>query len=332
MLDEALEAHQLPGVVLGVFAEDQEPLLVARGSADGSVDAPLSPDASFRAGSVTKMFIATVVLQLVSEGRLDLDDPLGSHLPEPAGYGEITIRQLLNHTSGIFDYTDDESVKKAIDADPLRKWSTEEILEVISERPGSFAAGEGWAYSNTNYIILGMLIEKITRGSLDDELAARICVPLHLTDTFLPSGPDLPDNAAHGFADKDGDGIFEDVTLLDPSIAGPAGALVTTAADVACFLEALMDGELINAALLDEMTAWIDYGKNIDPPEAYGLGLARMGDLIGHGGEIVGFESSVYYVPGQDTVLVVWFNRSGSGRFADTLLKEAARVRFPAGG
>ncbi|MFF0388315.1 serine hydrolase domain-containing protein [Kitasatospora sp. NPDC004615] len=271
----------------------------AAGVANMATGAPADPEGRFRIGSVTKTFVATVVLQLVAEHRLGLDDSVESHLPGavPNGAG-ITVRQLLNHTSGIHDYTDDPAFD-ITNPETLRQWLTggrwtsyrpQQLVDIANKYPPYFAPGQGWHYSNTDYILIGMLIERLTGRSWAQEVTSRIIRPLGLTDTSMPiDSPFVPGPHAHGYL-KLPTGPA-DVTLLNPSVAGAAGAGISTTADLTRFIAALLGGRLLGPAELAEM-------KRTDGASAavgYGLGLQRMtmpcGEFWGHDGGIPGYNT-----------------------------------------
>ncbi|MFI6848284.1 beta-lactamase family protein [Kitasatospora sp. NBC_00085] len=275
----------------------------AAGTADLATGAPATAEGRFRIGSVTKTFVATVVLQLVAEYRLGLDDAVERHLPGlvPGG-GQITVRQLLNHTSGLANYTDDPSFSFEGDPAALQQWlstgrwrsyTPQELIGIAAKYPPYFAPGRGWHYSNTNYIVAGLLIERLTGRSWGDEVERRIIRPLGLSGTSMPvDSPFVPGPHAHAYY-KLAAGPA-DITLLNPSMAGSAGAGISTTADLTRFISALLGGRLLGPAELAEM-------KRTTPlsgPAEYGLALQRTatacGEFWGHGGGIPGYNTLMY--------------------------------------
>ncbi|MFG3054152.1 serine hydrolase domain-containing protein [Kitasatospora sp. NPDC048239] len=302
-LDAALHAMVGPGgasaALAGVREGGRTVWTGAAGSADLATGAPASADGRFRIGSVTKTFVSTVVLQLVSEHRVGLDDTVESRLPGavPNGAG-ITIRQLLNHTSGLFSYTDDASFNFD-DPAVVRQWLAsgrwtayrpEQLVDLANAHPPYFAPGQGWHYSNTNYVLAGMLIERTTGRSWADEVERRIIRPLGLTGTSMPvNSPFIPGPHAHGYYLLDTGPV--DSTLFNPSMAGASGAGISTTADLTRFISALLGGRLLGPAELAEMQRTSDIGDGTK----YGLGLQRMatpcGEFWGHGGGIPGYST-----------------------------------------
>jgi len=174
----------------------------------------------YRIASVTKTFVATVVLQLEAEGRLKIDDPVERWLQELVPNGSsITLRQLLNHTSGLFNYTDDEAFLSAVIAAPGQSWSPRELLSVAFAHPANFPPGTNWSYSNTNYVLLGLVIEAVTGRQVEQEFRDRIFAPLGLAATSFPAGISADERFAHGYASLAGSPLIDVTSLLSPSWA-----------------------------------------------------------------------------------------------------------------
>lgn len=256
---------------------------------------PLRVSDQVRVGSITKTMIATITLQLVGEGRLRLDDTVERWLPGMVPNGSaITIRMLLNHTSGIFDYTADPDWNAAVFADPDRHWSPQELVAVGTAHPPLFPPGQGLAYSNTGYILIGLVLEKVTGQPVQDLVTQRVVRPLHLYDTFFATSARFRGAYAHGyFPPSLTDDGYLDVTSWSPSLQWTAGALVSTASDLARFYQALLSGRLLGPALLNEMTTTVtgpDY-----PGIGLGLGIWSVdtpcGTAWGHLGGAPGYKT-----------------------------------------
>jgi D-alanyl-D-alanine carboxypeptidase len=281
--------------------------------------APMRVADRYRIGSITKTFVATVVLELAAEGKLGLDDPVERWLPGLVPDGAaITLRQLLNHSSGLFDYADDQPFIAKETANPSLHWTPLELLGVAFVHPPNFPAGSAWAYSNTGYILLGLVIEAVTGEKLDQVLDERIFRPLRLRATSFPSDKSIQPPVAHGYYLRDGN--LKDLTpVLDPSVAWAAGQMVSRVADLSTFFAALLQGRLVPAPFLSEM-------KPASPPRsgwAPGLGLlttrTRCGPAFGHGGDIVGWHNEVLATANGRRVAVVMVNYDSpglEGRFA----------------
>jgi D-alanyl-D-alanine carboxypeptidase len=297
-LDGVAEAGA-PGVV-GLVRAGERTWQGASGLGDLGAKRPARAGDRFRIGSVTKSFVATLVLQLVAEGRLSLDDKLERWLPGLVPGGEqIAVRQLLNHTSGLYNYTDDLP-------EPPRRFRPQQLVAIATGHKPLFAPGREFSYSNTNYILAGLVVERVTGQRLAAQLHQRIFQPLRLDDTELPTiqralgGPHV-----RGYAPPDEDwqvsddpARLVDVTEMDTSWAWAAGAMVSTTADLARFYRALLGGQLLAPEQLKQMRTTVD-ASQAGHGTRYGLGLEvlRPGcgvELWGHGGSIEGYQTTAF--------------------------------------
>ncbi len=277
-LDEQLEALVEAGVP-GAIALAVDPggrWEGAAGLADVETGARLTTAHRFPIASVTKTFVAAVVLQLVAEGRLQLDAPAGEH--------GATVRQLLNHTSGLPDAWDIDELLEPYRRDPAYRPTRApgERAALALARPRLFPAGGGWSYSGGNYAVLGLLVEEVTGSTLHDELELRILEPLGLTATELPDS--LPDDVAHAYLPPDnpvlpgpGPGLVDVTRVLFSGDAG--GGMVSTAEDVAQFLRSLLAGELLPSELQAELLRTVV--SDWDESEGYGLGIEEITSIAG---------------------------------------------------
>lgn len=259
---------------------------------------PVTGSEHFRIGSVTKTLVATVVLQLVDEDRLELDSPVETYLPGVVRGGEgITVRQVLQHTSGIPDHMKAEgwSTNRWRGDDRFRDYTPDELLQQAFTRPPDFSPGERFRYSNTNYIVAGLLIEAVTGRPYGTEIERRILQPLALTGTSVPgSDAGLPEPAIRAVVELD-DGRRVDVTEQNETLDWAAGEMISTSDDLATFLDALLGGRLLTAPTLAEMRTTVPMGMGFH----YGLGLERFdlpcgGQLWGHGGQLLGYVTYAY--------------------------------------
>jgi D-alanyl-D-alanine carboxypeptidase len=275
---EAIVESGVPGVVV-VSAGPGGRVEAAVGVADVETGEPLTPEHRFRIGSVTKVFVAPLVLRLVEEGLLHLD---GDAAPFVEG---VTIRQLLNHTSGLDDFIGDPvAFFEPYRRDPAHRWelAARDELELVLAKPRLFPPGEGWAYHGSNYNVLRLLVEEATGMGLREALRERILEPLGLERTDLVEGPLLGD-CAHGYLPPDnpilpGGAGLVDVTAIDLPFYRAGGGIVSTAGDVVTLLRALLGGDLLSARLRTETLAAVDS----DWPETdrYGLGIGEITALM----------------------------------------------------
>jgi D-alanyl-D-alanine carboxypeptidase len=259
-------------------------------------------------GSDTKTFISVVPLQLVGEHRLSLDDPVDRWLPGVVhGNGndgtKITVRELLQHTSGLHNYTDDlrEQITsiEAYRELEFHQFSRQDLVDLALAQPPDFAPGTGWNYSNTNYVLLGMIIEKVTRHSWASEVTRRIIEPLGLRHTYAPgSRTGLPEPHATGYLFFDRD-THIDTTAQNMSWADAAGALITTAGDLSRFWSAIGQGVLLRPAQQREMRQTVAAGGDATtvPGSRYGLGifftpLTCGGGYWSHEGDVPGYNTA----------------------------------------
>ena len=309
-----------PGVIVRVDDGSGQVIQIAEQAAWSRRDHILTAADRFRMGSNTKTMVATVVLQLVAEHRLALTDPVDTWLPgQLPGGRDITLRMLLNHTSGLFNYLDDPAVLKAFTGQDTRLWTPRQVLAAAMAHPPLFAPGTQYSYSNTNYLVLGLIAEKATGKRLADLVQQRIAAPLHLRDTYLVTGADRRDNPtqAHGYepdaarlasllppgtpagtafaGPRRPDG-YVDTTNVNLSAEWAAGGMVSSAQDWARFDAALLSGRLLPPAELQQMETTVSEGPST--PNRYGLGLERIvtpcGTVWGHVGQVPGYSSEDY--------------------------------------
>lgn len=325
-LQQALESvvmeWGIPGAAAGVW-QDAKYWSGSCGSADLEAGVAPGPRMHFRIGSITKSFVSTVILQMADEGLLGLDDPAGRYLAGlPAG-NEITVRSLLNMTSGVYNYTDDPEFFSSLERDLFRKWEPGELLEVAFSHPLQFPPGTTWSYSNTNYILLGMIIEKVSGKRLEDEISTRIIGRLGLNDTSFGEGPDIGAPFIHGYRTDPDTGRVVDVTLQDPSHAWAAGAMISTIEDLGTWSAALAKGSLLSPEAHREQFDMIDTGI---PFVRYGLGVFEVNRMTGGGGAIFGYDCAAFNVPENDITIVAMVNMQpveGAGNVAMRMLVPA---------
>lgn len=254
VLDE-LVAGGAPGA-LAELRDGTGTWRLTSGVAELGVSRPVDPSGWFRIGSVTKTFTATVVLQLAGEGRLGLDDTVERWVPGSVpGAAEITVRQLLNHTSGLYNYTRDLTTDGIL-RDRFRRWTPHEVVTWAGRHGPDFPPGTSRAYNNTAYVLLGMVIEQVTGHPYGEQIERRILRPLDLRHTRVCDDRELlPEPHAHGYLAVDGRPV--DITVYNPSQAGAAGGMVSTAADLNRFFAELLTGDLLPAAERREMRATV---------------------------------------------------------------------------
>jgi D-alanyl-D-alanine carboxypeptidase len=317
-LDDWVAGSSSAGVSAAVRWADGSRWEGASGFADETAGVALTAADTMRVGSITKTYVAAAVLLLAEGGVLALDDPAARHLPDLGLDRAITIRHLLSHHSGLWNYTDDPGV---MFADPPP--APEDLVAMSLDRRQVFDPGEAFAYSNTNYIVLGLVIEAVTGERVHRVLRDRVLEPLGLEETFL-AGAERGTVTAFPYADPARDSAYAGIEAA----AWTAGAMVAPPGDLVDFAAGLFGGDLLSVPSLDQMTNALDDSGG---GAAYGLGvdLLEMGgrDVWGHGGGIPGFISGMFYVPGTGLAVAVTANDMAGGDLWDlveTLVETAS--------
>jgi len=305
------------------YAEANGPALVVQvttpdgtwTSAGGLADEkrPTETDDRFRIGSMSKLYVATVALMLADEGVFKLDDPSRTWLPQEivdkiANVDTVTIRQLLSMRSGIDDYLATDGFNEAIMADPIHQWTAAEALTYAYDLPPLFAPDEAYSYSNTNFLLMQMILEKASGKPLYTLVRERILDPLKLKNTYTQVKEDtLPGAIVFGYEDIDGDSTIDEVSRINDGNGLGDGALVATTADVTAFYRVLLqDKTLLSPAAMKDLMTFQDDGEG----DQYSLALAKWemtgyGTAIGHSGAVSGFVSEGFYLPEYQTIVVV---------------------------
>ncbi|MFH1150678.1 MAG: serine hydrolase domain-containing protein [Actinomycetota bacterium] len=310
-LSRSMEKFDIPGAVVGIKVPGKGEWTEARGKADIETGAAMKAPLRFRVGSITKSFTTTLILMLVDEGRLSLDNHVSEYV-EGIPHGEdITIRMLCNNTSGLFNYGEDPAFVQRLYADPHHFYSPRELVDFAVSHPPYFELGDGWHYSNTNFILLGMMIEKITGNGVASEYDRRIIEPLGLKDTYFAEGYRIEGAHAHGYEEgQDGGGGLEDRTeFFDMSVDWTAGAMVSNLRDLQTWAGALGEGELLEPATHREQLSWVEMPDS-GGLSRYGLGIFTMKEFLGHDGMVPGYNCSMFYLPRNGATVVVLLNRS----------------------
>ena len=326
VVDEVMSEENIPGVIVGVWIPGEGTWTKAKGKADIETGREMLRGDKVRIASNTKPFVATVILQLADEGKLSLDDKLEEFVPGVPYGNEITIRQICNMTSGIYSFTEDEQFDKEFTENPLIEITPQQEVDIALEHEPYFPPGQGWHYSDTNYEILGMIIEQVTGKKAGDELQKRIIEPLELENTSFPNTPDMPGEHSQGYAYKDGEGLVG-YTRVNPDVPWTGGAMISDLYDMKTWAKALADGDLVSEKMHKEQLDWVDTGTGA---MKYGLGVANLAGFIGHHGAIFGFNSVFFYLPEDDATMVVFTNKStnSSNEAADIFLG-LVKIVFP---
>jgi D-alanyl-D-alanine carboxypeptidase len=333
MIEDVLADPNVPGVIVGVWAPAKGVEFVkAVGTADISANRAIKTTDKVRIASITKTFTTTIVLLLADEGLLSLGDTLGSFdlgvtIPKA---DQITIRMLANNTSGLIDYFTDPDFQNMLLADPTRKWTNKELVDyAMTKQTGSFTPGTVWGYSNTNFILMQMIVELLTGTTLGEEIQNRILTPLGMNNSSYPTDPAMTGEFARGYINTDQDQLT-DITEMDPSSTAGAGALISTLDDLKIWAKALATGTLLKLQTQQERLQWITTGGSAGYPDLYGLGISSYFGLIGHTGGIFGYSSWMTYLPSQDTT-IIFFTNGNSPTTISALGENIVHALYPDG-
>jgi D-alanyl-D-alanine carboxypeptidase len=337
-LQKALDGIRTGGVYPGISAAivfpDGSLWAGQSGSAILAPKVPVTADTLYSIGSISKTFVAALAGRLAARGTISLDDPLSKYVPTFFDAAGITLRQLLNHTSGVQDIFEIKGFSDAILANRTRAWTAEEVLAKVGSARYAFAPGKGYRYSNTDYVLLGAVIEQATGEPIAALVRSEFLEPLGLSHTFLQTEEEAPGAKAHGYWIPASNPVDRSAGMMLPFTAeatavGPAGAYVSTATDLARWGDALYNGNVLDRATLAAM-ADISQTQGFKAPYrpnwVYGLGMEEAtvaGQTAwGHRGHLDGFWSAMWYLPVSHVTIVVIAN----AEWADPVAVAAAAV------
>jgi len=336
-LDQLRERYGVPGISVTILFPDGSTWLGASGLADVKAKTPVTPSTTFAIASVSKTFTAALAIALAQEGTIDLDRPVRTYLPGLKINAAITVRQLLDHTSGLRDYFFHPAIDRLLLRDPAKRWTTADALKYVGK--SYFKPGAGWHYSNTNYLVLGMLVERVGKAPLADQIRTRFLEPLGLQHTWYQPTEAAKGETAHGYrftsAGKDAPAIdLSDGSSLMPftsvvTAAAGAGGIAANSSDLARWAQALYAGGVLTPESVDAIIGDVSRTEPYKPRVPYGLGVQRLdidgAPSLGHSGRLLGFRSAVRWLPDDDIAIAVLTNQSRTdpGVFVQALLKIA---------
>jgi D-alanyl-D-alanine carboxypeptidase len=320
-----MHRYSIPGAIVGVWQKGQAPFVKAFGvreiksfgAGDVPIGKPMTPDLSMRIGSETKTFTGTAVLQLVDAGKVKLDDPIGKYVKGVPNGGAITVRELGEMRSGLLGYTANETWDEQFLSNPHRSWSPQELLSNSFSQPPLFAPGAGFNYSNTNFILLGLLVEAVSGQTLSSYIAQNVLAPAHLDHTVFPTTAAFPKPHAQGYTGQTLSGKLANATTWSPSWAWAAGAMISNLHDLRIWARTVATGALLAPATQRQRERFIPIPGLA--PARYGFALFNVNGWIGHNGETPGYESLTVYLPSKSATMVVLLN-------ADVVLKTGVKA------
>ncbi|MEJ7813224.1 MAG: serine hydrolase domain-containing protein [Gemmatimonadaceae bacterium] len=342
-LDSVHAAGTFPGATVGVTLPTGESFGLAVGMSDTALKRPMTPADRMLQGSVGKTYVAAVALQLVGEGKLALDDKVSTYLGREAWYARvpnapnITVRMLMTHTSGVMRYEFKEEFTRDLTRQPDKVWRPDELIAYVLDVAPPFAAGQGWDYSDTNYILLGMIIERLTGSTLYREIDRRLLRPLGLRNTIPSNSRTIP-GLAQGYAGANNPFGGTDAMIVDgkfainPQFEWAGGGFASTAEDLARWAKALYEGKAYPPALAGQALAGVS-APALGGSAKYGLGViirpTPLGVTYGHSGFFPGYITEVRYWPTSKLALALQVNSSvgrALGQSPGTVLLDLARI------
>ncbi|QFQ98948.1 beta-lactamase family protein [Streptomyces phaeolivaceus] len=295
----------VPGVVVGLWMPGRGCYVRATGLADTVTRRPMTTGQYMRIGSETKTFTVTALLELVDDGRIRLDDPISRYVRGVPNGRLITLRHLAEMRSGLFPYSADQDFARTLLSDPTRSFTPRQLLAYGFRHANTFDPGTEFQYSNTNLVLLGLVVEKISGKPLADFVHERVLRPARLRHTLFPKGREFPGPHARGYTDQTLSGEVEDSTDWNPSWAWAAGAMISDLRDLRRWARIVATGTLLGPETQEERLTMLPTGF---PGTSYGLGIFDSGGWIGHNGSIPGYQSVTVYLPSREATLVLMLN------------------------
>ncbi|MEU1417193.1 serine hydrolase domain-containing protein [Streptomyces sp. NPDC005731] len=325
----------VPGVTVGLWMQDRGKYVRSFGVADKAGGERMSRNLDVRIGSETKTFTVTALLQLVDLGRAALDDPIGKYVDGVPNGDRITLRDLAGMRSGLFNYSEDDDFYRALTSDPRRSFTPRQLLDYSFRHPVQFSPGEKFDYCNTNLVLLGLVVEKVSGQRLGDFIEKNILAPAGLHHTSFPSDATFPAPHAQGYTAQTASGKTEDAADWNPSWGWAAGAMISDLRDLSVWARTVATGTLPNGGPL--ISPALQRQRLTTPPTAirgagYGLGIFNVRGWLGHNGSLPGYESLTVYLPSARATLVILLNTDidHDGQEPSTLFGEAVtRIATP---
>jgi D-alanyl-D-alanine carboxypeptidase len=321
----AMQRASVPGAIVGIWQDGSEPYVRAFGVRDTATGETMAPDLYMRIGSNSKTFTVTALLMLADQGKLGLDDPIGRYVEGVPGGDQITLRQLAEMRSGLYDYVTDTNPK--MPKQPFRQWTPDELLAIAFSHKPLFPPGSQFDYCNANTVLLGVVVEKVSGQSLASFIEQNILKPEGLTRTLFPAGAEFPSPHSQGYL-KLPDGKIVNATDWNPSWGWASGNMISTLDDMRVWTRDLAIGKLLSPAMKRERDRFLPA-----PPEGdgalYGLAIENQNGWIGHNGNILSYMTYPYYLPDEGITMVVLLNSGADIPGSWAMMQDITRIISP---
>ena len=323
---DLMAEKKIPGAIVGVWSPTLGTWIKSFGKADIGSGYEMRWDKKMRIGSVSQTYLVTLLLELTDERKINLDDKVNKHLSFVPNGNNITIRQLANNTSGIFNYMDDDNFKAEVKKNPLYEWQPMELANIAFSHAPYFKPGEAWHACDTNFILLGMIIEKITSEPIRDILKTKVIDKIGFKNTVFATGPFISGDYSRGYLGEKNIIVPQDITLLDPSVMWASGAMVSDLSDLSLWVKSLASGSLLTDKSKAARFMWVKTGQL---GLKCGLGVSKIGDYVGYSGGIPGYSCTMFYLSSRDTTIIVLLNKFPDDDAANLIFKALAKIILP---
>ena len=321
----AMQKASVPGALVGIWQDGRAPYVRTFGVRNVATRQPMARDLYMRIGSTSKTFTVTAILLLADQGKLGLDDPIDRYVTGVPSGNQITLRQLAAMRSGLYNYTDDTN--QDLPQQPFRQWAPRELLEIAGRHPLLFPPGSAFDYSNTNTVLLGMVVEKVSGQSLASFIEQNILQPVGMTRTVFPAGAEMPSPHARGYF-KMPDGKVVDATDWNPSWGWASGNMISTLDDMRVWTRDFAMGKLLSPAMKRERDRFLPAPQEGDGA-LYGLAIENQNGWIGHNGNIMSYMAYPYYLPSERITMVVLLNSGVDVPGSWAMMQDITRIITP---
>ena len=321
----AMQKASVPGALVGIWQDGRAPYVRTFGVRNVATRQPMARDLYMRIGSTSKTFTVTAILLLADQGKLGLDDPIDRYVTGVPSGNQITLRQLAAMRSGLYNYTDDTN--QDLPQQPFRQWAPRELLEIAGRHPLLFPPGSAFDYSNTNTVLLGMVVEKVSGQSLASYIEQNILQPVGMTRTVFPAGAEMPSPHARGYF-KMPDGKVVDATDWNPSWGWASGNMISTLDDMRVWTRDFAMGKLLSPAMKRDRDRFLPAPQEGDGA-SYGLAIENQNGWIGHNGNIMSYMAYPYYLPSERITMVVLLNSGVDVPGSWAMMQDITRIITP---